>query len=135
MTGNLSGSITPTSFGFASGNTPGGGVNGSGGANRFALLDRNTFKQPNIWYLDMRISRRFQIKEGMRIEVLAEGFNLFNRTQVTGVNSTLYNFATTGCPAGQAQCLSFNTPFGQTTGADSTLFRERQVQLGARFEF
>jgi hypothetical protein len=135
VTGNLSGSITPTNFGFASNTTPGGGVNGSGGASRFALLDRNTFKQPNIWYLDMRISRRFHIKEGMRFEVLAEGFNLFNRTLVTGVNSTLYNFSTTGCPAGQAQCLTFNTPFGQTTGADSTLFRERQIQLGARFEF
>jgi hypothetical protein len=135
VTGALSGSITPTAFGFASNTTPGGGVNGSGGANRFGLLDRNFFKQPNIWYLDMRISRRFQIREGMRFEVLAEGFNLFNRTQVTGVNSTVYNFSTTGCPAGAAQCLTANAPFFQTTGADSTLFRERQVQLGARFEF
>jgi hypothetical protein len=135
VTGTLSGSITPTAFGFASNTTPGGGVNGSGGANRFALLDRNTFKTPKIWYLDMRLSRRFAIKEGMRFEVLAEAFNLFNRTQVTGINSTLYSFSTSGCPAGQAQCVTFNSPFGQTTGADSTLFRERQVQLGARFEF
>jgi hypothetical protein len=135
VTGSVSGSITPTSFGFASNTTPGGGVNGSNGANRFALQRRNAYKQPNIWYLDMRVSRRFNIKEGVRFEVLAEGFNLFNRTLVTGINSTLYNFSTTGCPAGQTQCLTFNAPFGQTTGADSTLFRERQVQLGARFEF
>jgi hypothetical protein len=134
-TGSISGSITPTAYGFSSNTTPAGGVNGSGGANRFALLDRNFFKQPNIWYLDMRISRRFNIKENVRFEVLAEAFNLFNRTQVTGVNSTLYNFSTSGCPAGVAQCLVANAPFGQTTGADSTLFRERQVQLGARFEF
>ena len=135
VTGALSGSITPTAYGFGSTTTPGGGVNGSGGANRFGLLRRNFFKQPNIWYLDMRLSRRFQIKEGMRFEVLAEGFNLFNRTQVTGVQATVYNFSTTGCPAGAAQCLTANAPFFQTTGADSTLFRERQVQLGARFEF
>jgi outer membrane receptor protein involved in Fe transport len=134
-TGSISGSITPTAYGFSSNTTPAGGINGSGGANRFALLDRNFYKQPNIWYLDMRVSRRFNIKEGMRFEVLAEAFNIFNRTQVTGVNSTLYNFSTTGCPAGVAQCLTANAPFGQTTGADSTLFRERQVQLGARFEF
>jgi len=134
-TGNISGTISPTAYGFASNTTPAGGVNGSGGANRFGLLRRNTFKQPNIWYLDMRLSRRFQIREGMRFEVLAEGFNLFNRTQVTGVNSTIYNFSTSGCPAGVAQCLTANVPFGQTTAADSTLFRERQVQLGARFEF
>ena len=134
-TGSISGSLTPTAYGFASNTTPAGGVNGSGGANRFALLDRNFYKQPKIWYLDLRVSRRFNLKENVRFEVLAEAFNIFNRTQVTGVNSTLYNFTTTGCPAGTTQCLVANAPFGQTTGADSTLFRERQVQLGARFEF
>ena len=134
-TGNISGSITPTAYGFASNTTPGGGVNGSGGATRFGLLPRNAFKQPKIWYLDMRLSRRFNITEGSRLEVLAEAFNLFNRTQVTGVNTTLYNFSTAGCPAGFAQCLTENAIFGITTGADSTLFRERQVQLAVRFEF
>jgi hypothetical protein len=83
----------------------------------------------------MRLSRRFNITEGARVEFLAEAFNLFNRTQVTLVNSTLYNFSTSGCPAGFAQCLVENAPFGSITGADSTLFRERQVQLAVRFEF
>jgi len=55
---------------------------------------------------------------------------------VTGVNSTIYTYSTTGCPAGGSlQCLVLNTPFQQVTGADSTLFRERQVQLAVRFEF
>ena len=134
-TGNISGSITPTAFGFTSNTTPGGGVNGSAGSSRFAALPRNFFKQPKIWYLDLRLSRRFNITEDARIEVLAEAFNVFNRTQITGVNTTLYNFSTTGCPAGSAQCLTFNAPFGNITGADSTLFRERQVQLAVRFEF
>ncbi len=134
-TGNISGSITPTAFGFASNTTPGGGVNGSGGGTRFGLLPRNAFKQPRIWYVDMRLSRRFGLGEDMKLEVLAEAFNLFNRTQVTGVNTTLYNFATAGCPPGNAQCLVFNPGFGTVTGADSTLFRERQVQLAVRFEF
>ena len=136
ITGNLSGSITPTSWGFPTGTTtPGGGNNGSGGSSRFALLPRNFFKQPNIWFVDMRLSRRFSITEGTKLELLAEAFNLFNRTQVTGVNTTIYNWSTSGCPTGFAQCLVANTPFRTTTGADSTLFRERQVQLAARFEF
>ncbi|MEK6282309.1 MAG: TonB-dependent receptor [Acidobacteriota bacterium] len=116
--------------GFVSGSPSGttaGGVNGSGGANRFALLPRNSFKQPNIWYVDMRISRRFSITEGTKLELLAEGFNVFNRTQVTGVNTTLYSLS--------GSTLTFNAPFGTTTFADSTLFRERQVQLAARFQF
>jgi hypothetical protein len=81
FTGNIANSIAPVSFGL-SGSTPGGGANGSGGANRFALVPRNFFKQPNIWYVDMRVSRRFAITERTRLEFLAEGFNLFNRTQV-----------------------------------------------------
>ncbi len=137
FTGNIGGSIAPSSFGFGSAcgtanatpdcSTPGGGANGSGGANRFALVPRNFFKQPNIWYVDARLSRRFSITENTKLEFLVEGFNVFNRTQVTTVQSTLYNISGTA--------LNFNAPFRNTTGADSTLFRERQVQLAARFEF
>jgi hypothetical protein len=128
FSGNITGTISPTSFGFASNTTPGGGVNGSGGATRFG--SRNFFKQPSIWYFDMRVSRRFKISESMNFELLAEGFNLFNRTQVTGVNQTLYSIS--------GNTLTFNSGasgFNSVTGADSTLFRERQIQLGARFQF
>lgn len=126
FTGNIGGSIAPASFGLT-GSTPGGGANGSGGANRFALVPRNFFKQPNIWYVDTRLSRRFSITEGTNLEFLVEGFNIFNRTQVTLVQGTIYNIS--------GSTLNFNAPFGSTTGADSTLFRERQVQLAVRFEF
>jgi hypothetical protein len=73
------------------------------------------------------LSRRFSIGEKAKIEVLAEAFNFFNRTEVTSVNTTLYNLS--------GSTLTYNPSFGQTTGADSTLFRERQVQLAVRFEF
>src|SRR6185503_10510319 len=140
-TGNIANSISPATFGFAGSactptqnfpaaagcNTPGGGANGSGGANRFSLVPRNFFKQPNIWYVDMRVSRRFNITEGTNLEFLVEGFNVFNRTQVTTVNGTMYNLSGT--------TLTFSPTFATTTGADSTLFRERQVQFAVRFEF
>ncbi|MFL6333299.1 MAG: TonB-dependent receptor domain-containing protein [Pyrinomonadaceae bacterium] len=126
-TGNTSGSSVSGVFGFSQA----GGVNGSNGSLRFALVPPNFFKQPNIWYTDMRISRRFHIKEKMNFEVLAEGFNLFNRTQVTSVNTTIYNIATSGSNV----TATYNPAFGTTTGADGFFFRERQIQLGARFEF
>jgi hypothetical protein len=129
LTANLSGSIDPRNFGFASSQTPGGGVNGSGGSSRFALVPRNFLKQPNIWYVDGRISRRFSITESAKIEFLAEAFNLFNRTQITSQQAIIYAIPQTGTT------LNFNAPFLTTTGADSTLFRERQVQLAVRFEF
>ncbi|CDM66845.1 TonB-dependent receptor [Pyrinomonas methylaliphatogenes] len=125
----VSGTVNPVSLGFPSGTqTPpgGGGVNGVG-STRFALAPRNSFKMPSIWYLDMRLSRRFSITEKARLEFLAEAFNLFNRTQVTGVNTALYSIS--------GSTLQFNTAFGTPTAADSTLFRERQVQLAVRFEF
>lgn len=158
FTQNISGTISPAAYGLSpsgasaatitaicgsAGNpaatpsctTPGGGANGSGGAGRFAGLPRNTFKGPNIWYLDFRLSRSFKLTEGTNLEIWGEVFNAFNRTQVTGVQGTFYNYSTSGCPAGAAQCLTFNTPFQTTLFADSTLFRERQVQLAARFQF
>ncbi|HZB43741.1 MAG TPA: hypothetical protein VE360_00785, partial [Pyrinomonadaceae bacterium] len=117
QTGNITGTISPTAFGFASNTTPGGGANGSGGSTRFAQVPRNFFKLPKIWYLDLRLSRRFSITEDAKIELLAEAFNLFNRTQVTLQNATLYSISGT--------TLNFNggpSGFGAVTGADSTLF-------------
>ncbi|MDT5268472.1 MAG: hypothetical protein QOH49_658 [Acidobacteriota bacterium] len=126
-TGNTSGSSVSGVFGFSQA----GGVNGSNGSLRFGLVPPNFFKQPNIWYTDLRISRRFALTEKLRLELLAEGFNIFNRTQVTSVNSTLYNISTSGSNV----IATYNPSFGTTTGADGFFFRERQVQLAARFEF
>jgi hypothetical protein len=147
FTATVSGTVSPggnatgagNNFGFAPNtDTPAGVINGSGGATRFALVPRNFFKQPNIWYTDLRISRRFSITEGTKFEVLAEAFNLFNRTQVTLVNQSIYSICTTGTTANPCPLLNFNSGasgFNSVTGADSTLFRERQIQLAARFEF
>jgi hypothetical protein len=121
---------SPYSGGLSvSGAAGAGGVNQSGGTNRFPLLPRNSFRRPKIVNFDMRISRRFKFNEGTALEVLAEGFNVFNRTQVTNVNTTLYNqnFAT--------NTFTFNTPFQSITETGATLFRERQIQFAVRFEF
>jgi Carboxypeptidase regulatory-like domain/TonB dependent receptor-like, beta-barrel len=116
-----------TVFGFSQA----GGLNGSNGSLRFALTPNNTFKQPSIKYVDLRVSRRFSITERAKLELLAEGFNIFNRTQVTSVNNTIYNVL----GANGVVNLTFNPAFGTTTGADGFFFRERQIQLAARFEF
>ncbi|HLN98782.1 MAG TPA: TonB-dependent receptor [Pyrinomonadaceae bacterium] len=125
-TANLSGSPS-SAFGFSQA----GGINGSNGSLRFAFLPRNFFKQPAIKYTDLRVSRRFGLTENMKLELLAEGFNIFNHTQVTSVNPTIYTISTSGSNAN----LIFNPAFGTVTGADGFFFRERQVQLAARFEF
>jgi hypothetical protein len=109
-------------------------LTGSGGDSYFLPLGRNSFRQPRIINVDARLSRRFNIREEMNIEFLAEAFNLFNRTHITSVNTTAFNLvsATTGAPG---TLLVPTTTFGTDTQTGNSIFRERQVQFAVRFEF
>ncbi|MGH9942063.1 MAG: TonB-dependent receptor [Pyrinomonadaceae bacterium] len=104
-----------------------GGITGSGGPARNIVFDRNSFRQPKLVNLDLRVSRRFRLTETANIEFLAEAFNLFNRFQVTGVNFTQYSFS--------GSQLNFQPAFGSVFSAGNSIYRERQVQLAARFQF
>jgi hypothetical protein len=120
--------------------TPGGGQNGSGGLTRFALSQRNGYRLPPIWNVDLRVSRRFRFDESKALEILFEGFNIFNRTQVTGENAGIYTSTGGTSTAGSlttsaAQTLVFNTTFQGINAAGGTLFRERQIQWAVRFQF
>ncbi len=102
-------------------------LNGTNGDNLIPVVGRNTFRLPSLYNLDLRLSKRFKFSEKYNLEILAEGFNVFNRTHVFGVNSTYY--------VRSGNNLTYNDNFGQVTGTDSTLYRERQVQFAARFQF
>jgi Carboxypeptidase regulatory-like domain/TonB dependent receptor-like, beta-barrel len=123
-------------------NSIGGGISGSGALGRIPFIfERNGFRQPKIVNVDLRVSRRFRFTETTNFEILAEAFNLFNRYQVTGVNTNLYTFSGNApCPSGQT-CLNFKTGnfdgglFGVPNSTGSTIVRERQIQFAARFHF
>jgi hypothetical protein len=104
-------------------------LNGTSGDNHFPLLPRNAFRLPNIENIDARLSKRFKLTESMNLEFLAEAFNVVNRTHVFSENNTFYTANTT------TNVLTYNSSFGQVTGTDSTLYRERQIQFAARFQF
>ena len=93
------------------------------------VAGRNFFRLPNLIDFDLRLSKRFKFSESMNLELLAEAFNLPNRTMVFGVNSTLYQ------RSGNSTTLNFNPAFGTGPTTSSTLYRERQIQFGARFNF
>jgi hypothetical protein len=113
-------------------NATASGINGSGGRSRLTISPRNGFSGPSVWYADLRVSRRFYIKEAMNAEVLIEGFNIFNRTQFTGANSTAYAISGTA----QAAVLTYQPAFKTINEAGTGfLTRERQLQLGFRFHF
>ncbi len=117
-------------------------LNGTSGDTRFPLLSRNAFRLPSLSNLDVRLSKRFRFTERYNLELLAEGFNVFNRTQVFAKNTGLYqqspSFGSTGSCLPTATAVNYlcSSPnFGLVTSTDSTLYRERQIQLGARFQF
>jgi hypothetical protein len=114
----------------ASFSTPSNTLFGAGGVLGIPFL-RNVNRRPYTTTTDLRVSKRIRFTENMRLELLAEGFNIFNRSNVTGVNTTYIsniNF-TTGV-------LTYNPNFGSTTTINNTItLAPRQIQLGARFHF
>jgi len=122
------GVATPNTFGPAQS----GAINGSNGSLRFGLTPNNAFHAPSVKYVDLRVSRRFKVTEGSKVEFLAEGFNIFNRTQVTGVNNRMYVLSQSGTSVIGTFDPTFGTPSDLSNGF---FFRERQIQLAVRFEF
>ena len=102
-------------------------ITGSGGDSYFLPLGRNSFKQPRIVNLDARLSRRFRFTESTNLEVLIEGFNVFNRTHITSVNDTAFNIV--------GSSLVPIDAFGTDAATGNSIFRERQVQWALRFNF
>ncbi|MGB8508160.1 MAG: TonB-dependent receptor, partial [Pyrinomonadaceae bacterium] len=98
----------------------GSDLNGDSTNNDRALgLGRNTGRGFDFASFDMRLSRRFQLTEKFNLELLAEGFNLFNRSNFSVPNN---NFGTGATPP---------ATFGQPTAA----FDPRQIQVGFRLNF
>jgi hypothetical protein len=108
------------------------GIEGAGGSNRLRFIPVNDFQYPDIYNVDLRVSRRVKVMEGKNLEFLAEAFNLFNHMNVTDVQTKLYSI---GGATPQAATLTYNPAFNTATGASSTIYRERQIQFAVRFQF
>jgi hypothetical protein len=54
---------------------------------RVGIEPRNTFKGDGLYSFDARISRYFNLSENVRLQVIAEGFNLFNALNVRFFNT------------------------------------------------
>jgi hypothetical protein len=73
--------------------SPPAGCNGS--------LGRNRFTSPNFFQVDMRLSRRIPLGERFKIDLIADAFNLLNRTNIAAVNQLCDPLAGSTCSAGQ----------------------------------
>jgi hypothetical protein len=96
---------------------------------------RNTGLGPDYMDVDMRITRRFKMGDRADLQLLAEGFNLANRTNYASVNNVvgpslgLQKGFTTFNVSG-TNTVSPSTPLGFTSA-----FPMRQLQFGIRIGF
>jgi hypothetical protein len=122
----------------------GQGANGSGYASgpgttsRLPGFERNGFQQPKTVVTDLRLSKRFSVKERVKLEFLGEAFNVANHQNVTGVNMTAYTVGS--ATATKTNTLTYTTAvptFGATTATNTSGFSyaPRQIQLGVRAQF
>jgi len=104
---------------------------------------RNTGEGPDFMSFDMRLSRTFKMSEHSNLQLVAEGFNLFNRTNFASVNNVVG--PTFGLPTalgGQAflgaQDFKVHGSVQQIVNsplAFTSAFPARQLQLGLRVGF
>ncbi len=102
---------------------------------------RNQFSTPASWIVDMRVGRIIRFGERYRLSLFAEGFNLFNRSNVQNVNNTLYAFSAANATLPNrlsAAATNFGTPRTFISGSpsfNSNSSYNREFQLGIRFDF
>jgi hypothetical protein len=73
--------------------TPPAGCDGS--------LGRNAFVGPGFFQVDLRLSKQIPFGERLKLDLIADGFNLFNRTNIAAVNQLCDPTAGSTCLAGQ----------------------------------
>jgi hypothetical protein len=64
-------------------------------------LGRNAFRMPSFYQFDMRVSKGINFGERFRLDLIADGFNLFNHTNILAVNQLCDPSAGAVCSAGQ----------------------------------
>jgi hypothetical protein len=98
------------------------------------IVGRNTYRQPWTHYVDLRVSKTFDLPHATHVELLAEVFNLLNTRieAVSSANQNLYRATYT-----QATDRYTFTSFSSTFGLNNSYATPdpRQLQIAAKFRF
>lgn len=109
---------------------PSGG-DGYASTKRPAHLGRNMGRGPNFFTFDLRLTRRFTFTESRHMELMAEGFNLFNRTNFRTVNNIVGDVPVSALPS---PIVANRGPVTNPLAYTSAL-NPRQFQLGMKINF
>jgi hypothetical protein len=96
------------------------------------VAERNSFRQPYFFDLDMRLLKAFKFSETKRLELSAEVFNVTRNSNRNFGNDSISEYGVPTATGGPSVAA-----FGQPLFAPSTarFGGPRQVQLGVRFKF
>jgi len=121
------------------------GILGTGGRNNLPNLARNSFRGPGTAFANLRVSRKFRIRERTQFELLAEVFNISNHLNATSNDTRIYSIGSgtfsNGVLSAPLTYNSYTTSglFGNgvqsANDQDRVGFTPRQFQFGARFSF
>lgn len=142
VTGSISGFPTTSTIekvGIDGGLT-GGVVSNSGGiiGGRPAWIERNGYRLPTLYNVDLRLARSFNVGEKLKLQLLGEAFNLFNHTNVLSLNSAQYTYTGPGsgsCSGHANGCLVPTSYFLSPTSTSSALNGARQLQISGKLVF
>ncbi|MGB6947536.1 MAG: TonB-dependent receptor [Bryobacteraceae bacterium] len=131
------------------GGVTGGEINNSAApaGGRAPQFGRDVFVGPGLHNIDFRVLREFPIRERLKLQFLAEAFNVFNETNLNlsgNTATTAFNYVAVGgkgCPASAYSatngCLipspTFMAPSSGTS--TNTLYGPRQLQFSAKLVF
>jgi Carboxypeptidase regulatory-like domain len=113
-------------------------ANGDGRSqtDRPGTLGRNTGIGESIYTFDARLSRRFGFGERRSLELIVEGFNLFNRTNFQGINNSVGTLTLTQRNELETRRVRGIEGTAPTSALGFTSSGQaRQFQFGARFNF
>ena len=111
-------------------------LNGDGNrSNDMVPGRRDSHRLPWTKNIDARLSRKIPMGKQVKVELIAEAFNLLNRTNVSSQNKVLYNF-TGGVLVPQLNLANLRSNFG-VDNSTQVNFEDTQriVQLAAKISF
>lgn len=104
-------------------------------------VGRNTFYLPRTVSLDPRVTKNIPVNERLKVQLIAEAFNIFNHTNINGVSTTQFNVSGTNaaaiaaCGAAGVPCLLPNITGTSAFQFPKSDINPRIFQLAAKISF
>lgn len=103
-------------------------------SDRVGDIGRNTYRGDAFYTTDVRLQKLFAVREHIEAEVSAEIFNLFNRQNVTGID-TVYGAASFVAQVPTKFGDRILSPANASFGTPNYVAPARQMQLSVRLNF